>query len=1153
MLDRLDVLLLSLGYLMALFGIAYMGDRISSRRMETAKPLIISLALTIYCSAWSFYGNTGQAVYNGWHFPPTFLGAIITLVVGAFIIRRLIALSKQHNITSVADFIASQFGRSQPLAIMVTLVALIALLPYISLQLKAISDSFHILTATPAQLSRELTPPIWLDNAFYIALILALFTIMFGTRHINSKEHHNGLMIAIAFESMIKLAAFCAVAYYVCFQLFDGAENLILQAAEDGYVQQIIQSRNQEQGFLAATVLGIAAIICLPRQFHALVVENNSPRDLRTARWVLPLYLTLFAVALLPIAYAGLLLFQGQGISPEQYILRLPLNNGNNALALFAYIGGLSAGSSMVIVACVAIATMISNEIVMPVLLRRRWLGVDRRTDLSRRLRVIRSCTIFTVMLLSYSYYRWLGGQDALGAIGLLALALVAQFAPAILAALYWPRGHAAGVMAGIATGFCLWCYTLLLPALAHSNWISAKIINLGPWGIDWLRPQSLFNFESLAPISNGVLWSLTFNILVFVAISLIFNRQQAGKLQTGKGPLVTTTQLQTLAARFLGKEQARLALHHFPQFEEKQLYLSHPADAELVEYVENLLAGVIGSASAHHVIARASQLASDDDDEESKLLDESSKIFHFSRGLLQASIDNISQGISVIDDRQQMVAWNQRYLEIFPYLEGMIHVGRPVEDLVRCNAEHGDCGSGDIEQLVEKRMNHLRQSMPYVFQRTRLDGTVLETQGNLMPGGGFVTTYTDITDYTRIVSALQESKQHLEQRVSERTAELTQANRQLHDANENKTRFLAAAGHDIVQPLNAAKLFATALQQRQLPQEEQTLVGHLASSINSAEALISELLDIAKLDAGAVQPEYSSIDVNQLLKSLCNDYQIQAEQKGLRLHIHPCSAAIYSDSGLLRRVLQNLIANAVRYTDKGRVVIGCRRQAQSLRIEVWDTGVGIPANQLDDIFVEFKRLRPQQTEGTGLGLATVQRLCKLLSIPLSIHSTPGKGTVFSVSLPLSTEPRSVSPKQTPPSPTSQVGQHALQALRVVCIDNEKAILEGMDALLSGWGCQTEGFTSAQSAQQSNCTAPDVILADYHLDNDDNGIDAVLSMYQHWGSRPPCIIISADRTDTVKAEAEEKGFHSLRKPIKPAALRALLTRLLIKLNNPSKP
>ncbi len=233
--------------------------------------------------------------------------------------------------------------------------------------------------------------------------------------------------------------------------------------------------------------------------------------------------------------------------------------------------------------------------------------------------------------------------------------------------------------------------------------------------------------------------------------------------------------------------------------------------------------------------------------------------------------------------------------------------------------------------------------------------------------------------------------------------------------------------------------------------------------------------------------------------------------------------------------------------------MIGCRRQAQSLRIEVWDTGVGIPANQLDDIFIEFKRLRPQQTEGTGLGLATVQRLCKLLSIPLSIRSTPGKGTVFSVSLPLSTEPRSVSPEQTPPNPTNQAGQQTLQSLRVVCIDNEKAILEGMDALLSGWGCQIEGFTSAESAQQSNCTAPDMILADYHLDNDDNGIDAVLSMYQHWDSRPPCIIISADRTDTVKAEAEERGFHSLRKPIKPAALRALLTRLLIKINNPSKP
>ncbi|UTA46509.1 PAS-domain containing protein [Simiduia sp. 21SJ11W-1] len=1138
MLSYLELLLLSLGYLLSLFAIAWWGDRIAEATVRKFKPYIVALATTIYCSAWSFYGTTAQAAYNGWYFPPTFLGAIVLLVFLAAPLKKLLIAAKKGNATSLADYLAMHFGRSRSLAVIVTAICLVLLIPYIALQLKAITESFHVLTDNMVHSHYLLDVPVFQDTAFYIAIILGVFTIAFGTRHLDAREHHNGLMIAIAFEALIKITAFVAIAWFVTYSLFDGAADLTLQAISNEKVRALMATHEADQGFIAATVLGLIAIVCLPRQFHVLVVESESERDLHTVRWVVPLYLILFGVCILPIAYGGLLSFENLDISAEHFVLRLPLANDRPDLALLAYLGGLSAGSSMVIVACVAMATMISNELVVPVLLKQRWLRREGNADISQQLRIIRRVVILVLMLFAYGYYHLFANNNALGAIGLTSFALVAQFAPALWLTLARRPRHVTSVLAGIGAGFLLWSYTLLLPMLVRAGWLDTALLEFGPAGLGWLRPTALFGLEGLSGISHGVLWSLSANVLTVILLNRKLAQPASASQDTPDA--LPVHQLQALASKFLGAKQARLALAQYPDAVLPQA----PADSAYVEFVENMLAGVIGSVSARHVVEHARGAAP------APLLDETSEIYHFSRELLQASIDNISQGISVVDKNLRLVAWNRRYLELFDYPQDLVHVGRHVADLIRFNAIHLNITEpSEVESFVQKRLTYMGEGSAYVVKRAHQDGRVLELRGSPMPGGGFVTTFTDITDYQNTLDALEDHRLLLEQRVSARTAELQNTNAQLEQANASKTRFLAAAGHDLVQPLNAAKLFTNALLQQFAPnsplmpaKQLQKTLEHLNASLHSADSIISELLAIAKLDAGAITPTPEAFYIGDLLNALQQDFQLQAAAKGLQLDVKSQPLTTYTDYKLLRRVLQNLLANAIRYTEQGRVLLSARRHQGQLCVQVWDTGVGIDAAHQSDIFVEFKRLNDSRKDGgLGLGLATVERLCKLLGIEISLRSVPGRGSCFGLTLPLSkASPRRMAPSQRGPAQTAQ-----FEGLQVLCLDNEPAIVEAMTALLTPWGCIVKGVHTADAAIQALASfTPDVLLADYHLAEDVVGVEVAQQLHEALGRCIPTIIISADYDDQVKAQARAQGFYFLKKPVKVPALRALISRVL---------
>ncbi len=1299
------IVLISLAYLGMLFAIAYWGDQQSHRRLRNQrKPIIYSLSLAVYCTSWTFYGAVGRAASTGWEFMATYIGPIIVFGLGIKVVSKLVHVSKKQNITSIADFIASRYGKSQTLAALVAIMTVISILPYISLQLKAVAMSYNVLTGIADSAASSGS-----DTALFVALLMAIFAILFGTRHIDATEHHEGMVLAIAFESLIKLAAFLSVGFFVVFGIYNGFEDLFLKASVQLENNQNFQKDILAGSFLTEIILSVIAVICLPRQFHVTIVENTHPQDLRTARWLFSLYMILLGIFVLPIATAGMATFPSGFVNADTFVLTLPLSAKADGLAIFAFIGGLSAATSMVIVASIALSTMVCNDIIMPLLFKVAGRRLSNQTDVGELLLKIRRITIFCLLLLAYFYYRLLGTHASLADIGLLSFVAVAQFAPALLGGLYWKQGCRQGVMAGLIAGFSLWAYTLMLPSLAKAGILPDAWLAEGLFGIAWLKPYALFGLTGLDTISHGTFWSLSFNLLLYFWISRqvsgrLIDRIQASSfvdtLDDGganannrvQGDHASVGDLQMLAERFLGVERAQRAIRGF--FLERQLKpaaSNERASAELVLYCERLLAGVIGASSARIVISSTLRGRDMQIGDVVTIVDEASQMLQFNRSLLQATIENISQGITVVDNQLRLVVWNRAYLDMFDYPPGLISVGRPIADIYLYHAEQGEYGPGVPQEHVNKRLEILRQGRTHCYERHRADGSVLEVRGNAMPGGGYVTTYTDITQHKKTETALRESERSiriytdnvpaliayldnercyrfinhayqetfgldrntligrpcyeilseseyeerkpyidrvlegrrqtfetrlpvlpgereryaqvtyiphineegqilgyftlyiditerrkaelalqetnetLEMRVRERTKALSIVNQELRkeniiraliedelrqakasadEANLGKTRFLAAASHDLLQPLNAARLFTSALSQRHYESDTKDLIEHLDGSLKAAEELISALLDISKLDAGALIPNRSHFSLNQVFDLLKAEFTVLAQEKGLDFQLHPSRAVVHSDLQLLRRMVQNLLSNAIRYTTQGKVVLGVRRGRQGVRIQIWDTGVGIAEDKIKEIFQEFKRLdnpRHADVKGLGLGLAITERIAKVLEHPLEVRSQVGKGTLFSISLPYG-DPAKVS--HTSKRPGAIVRRKGgLDGLKVLCIDNEVKILEGMRALLGGWGCQLRTATSAEEAlAQLQDWRADVLLADYHLDNDLTGVMAIHQLRAHLSYPLPAIVITADRTEVIRNEIIQADAMVLQKPVKPAALRALLNR-----------
>ncbi len=1185
------IVAVSIAYVALLFVIAWWGDRYARRRGKLfAQPLIYSLSLAVYCTSWTFYGAVGQAATSGWDFLPVYLGPLLMFaVLGGFIVR-VVRISKEQNITSISDFIASRFGKTQRLAVLVTSVAVLGVLPYIALQLKGIAMGFNLLTAdsTADLLVPDSPGPFALDTALMVALLLAVFTILFGTRQLDATEHHPGLMLAVAFESLVKLLAFLAVGIFVTWFMFDGLASVNPFEVDDGLVEAMFAPDSLRLSFVTILVLSTLAAFCLPRQFHVAVVESTSEREVRAARMLFPLYLVLISLFIVPVAVAGLLTFGGE-VEADTFMLTLPMIAGQEWLTLLAMLGGFSAATGMVIVAAVALSIMVSNDIVMPALLRWRGDRAGNGGDLGRLLLIVRRVVIVVLLLFAWGYYRLFGYAESLAGIGLLSFAAVAQFGPLMIAAVYWRGANRSGAIAGLATGFALWFYCLLWPVILRGTGLLPGWLEHGPGGLNWLHPESLFGLTFADALTHGVFWALLGNTCALLVGSWLGREQSIDRIQANafigaasppsadalpRVGIARVGDFMALTRRFVGEERARQTFVEFAGQRGEQLREDRPADGELVRHTERVLSGVIGASSARQVLSSALAGSGMHFDAVVRLLDQTSQKLKFRQELLQSAMENLSEGVSVVDGDLRLVAWNRAYLELFEYPEGLIHIGRPIEEVLDYNARQGRLGEGDLEALVGRRLHWLRQRSPHLYERVGTDGRVIEIRGNPMPGGGFVTSFTDITERKRTEEALRESerrlteaKQGLEQRVIERTRELTELNEELRreveertrveealrlakreadEANQSKTRFLAAASHDLLQPMNAARLFSSALAQLPgLNAEQQHLIDRLDGSMHSAEQLLSALLDISRLDAGAMPVNLRDFPISDLLEPLHDEFSVIARERGLRFDRVSSSAWVMSDPKLLRRVLQNFLSNALRYTDSGRVVLGCRRLEGHLSIQVLDTGPGIPADQTEAIFREFHRLREGRQggeRGLGLGLAIVDRIARMLDHPVSLHSLPGRGTRFAIQVPLghSTDLAATGQLSRPRSAQD------LSGLVVLVIDNEPDILAGMASLIAPWGCQVHTASDEREVRRvidSLDDMPDVLLADYHLDDRQNGIDLMNRVRARYNRPIPGILITADQTETVRNEAAAQAYRILHKPLKPAALRALLGRL----------
>jgi Na+/proline symporter/nitrogen-specific signal transduction histidine kinase len=649
------VLLASFAYLGVLFAIAHHGDRrAAAGRSIIANPYIYALSLAVYCTTWTFYGSVGRAASSGVGFLPVYLGPTLVVALWWFVMRKIIRISKTYRITSIADFVASRYGKSHALGGLVTIIAVVGVIPYVALQLKAISSSFVILLHYPeiAMPARAHAVPLLQDSALWIALVLAAFTVLFGARHLDAAERHEGLVAAIAFESVVKLLAFLAVGAWVTWGLFDGFGS-VFQAARElprlGHLFTVSEGAYGTWAFL--TLLSMLSILFLPRQFQITVVENVDERHLAKATWLFPLYLLLINVFVLPVAIGGLVRFDGAGVDADTFVLTLPMSGRQEGLALLAFIGGLSAGTGMVIVETIALSTMVSNDLVMPVLLRVRALRLAERPDVSRLLVLIRRLAIGVILLLGYFYFRLAGEAYALVSIGLISFAAVAQFAPAILGGVYWKGGTRAGAMAGLGAGFAVWAYTLALPSLARSGWLPETLLTGGPFGAALLRPAALFGLTGLDEISHALFWSMLANVGAYVGVSLagrpdVSETQQAARFvdvfdrTQGFDPTRTfrgrasVEELLALTGRFLGPARAREVFDAYALRRGLASAAELPADAGLVGFAETQLGGAIGAASARVLVASVVQEEPPGLDEVMDILDEASQIRAYSREL---------------------------------------------------------------------------------------------------------------------------------------------------------------------------------------------------------------------------------------------------------------------------------------------------------------------------------------------------------------------------------------------------------------------------------------------------------------------------------------------------------------------------------------
>ncbi|MEL6688515.1 MAG: PAS-domain containing protein, partial [Pseudomonadota bacterium] len=890
------------------------------------------------------------------------------------------------------------------------------------------------------------------------------------------------------------------------------------------------------------------------RQFHVAMVERSRSSDMNWARWTLPAYLLLTSIVVVPITVAGLAVLPAS-VSPDLFVLELPLFVDSDWLGLFVFLGGFSAATGMVVVATITLSAMVTNDLIVPTLLGGRFTRERGPAGKDLILRV-RRLVIVGLLLLAYGFYRLGGDSAALAQTGLLSFAAAAQFGPALIGAVLWRRANRRGALAGLIAGFSLWVYTLLLPAIFGHDAMAEYLPAL-------LDPHALLGQSFGDPLAHGTIWSLGWNIALFFILSLgaterlrdrvqavVFTAQSDPKIAPqGRVPSQATSispdGLGALAARFLDEDAVRHAFADFNrQSPEIAIQGGGAADWRLVQFTEKLLARAIGASSSRVIMASA---VSDFDmnlDDVLTLFDQRAPSERFDDHLLQSTLESIPQGLSVVDNQQRLIAWNGAYADMFDYPKELLTRGQPISDLIEHNIREGWIEGGDPREQARRRVEHMRAGRPHIYERSNPDGRIFRIEGSPTSGGGYVTTFTDITRDREREHALQEANETLEQRVLDRTqaledmAETLQVAREAADAaNASKTRFLAAASHDLLQPLNAARLFVGAID----PEKPDTnLLSKADQSIAAADQLLKGLLDISRLDHGDIRIKSTSLPLGAIFADLVDEAAPMAEAAGLSVRHVPTRLSVLADPDLLQSVLRNLMSNARRYTREGGVLIGARRSGfDHVRVEVWDTGPGIEPERQAAIFEAFQRDNAVDNlgaRGAGLGLPVARRMARLMGTDIELMSVPGRGSVFSIRLPR--VGRRAAP-ETPPATLRTQASADLSNQTVWVIDDERAIRDAMSSLLSRWSANISAY-DGKTLPDVEAGMPDAVLVDHDLGQSMTGLDVIQQLRSKLPKTVRYALVSAVQDEVALERAAKMGVPLIAKPVDPTELAAWL-------------
>ncbi|MBU2926568.1 PAS-domain containing protein [Colwellia sp. 4_MG-2023] len=1163
----------SIGYISLLFLIAHLGGKYRNKLKTKQQAIIYALSLGVYCTSWGFLGTSAQAANNSYTYISVYLAPILLFVFAWPFIQRMIKTSLQLKITSIADLLSARFGKSQSLAVIITIVVLIGTMPYIALQLKAIIYSYQILQETQHL-------PIW-KIGLIVSIILAVFTIIFGIRTIDITERHPGVMIAIAFESLVKLIAFLLVGLFVCFIIYDSPMDIWALSKDQLSIKQQFDFSNFV-GMFGMLIIVMSAFLCLPRQFQVMFVEIKEQKTSAMARWLLPIYVLIFAFFAGPLGLAGHLNY-GDSLPADAYVLFLPAFHGEVWLSLFSFLGAISAASSMVIVSTIALSTMLSNEIVFPLMFKFSHKQHHNFNHFQSQLLFIRKALVLFVIFLSYGLLL-LSPPDTLSSLGEVAFGAIAQVGPALFVAFYWRKATLAGVLTGISSGFTIWVLFNLLPQLGLY--------------------QHPFVNSDLPKTTVVTLLGLLINIISLWLISLLTRQSIREQMQSKffyknrlhtqwnlpTQPKVDIVELEFLVARFIGQEKAKQCFKQFHRpYRNKH---SKQFNETILLHAETTLARVLGSASAKLVTSFAISGQTMPFDQVAKLVeDNSTQQLEFSRTVLQSAIENVSEGISVIDSELKLVAWNKQYVDIFNYPSDIIYIGCPIGQLIYFNLSQQDYFIKDINQQVEKRIEFIKAGSRHNSEYKLKNGKNIHIEGNPIPGGGFVMIFSDITKYRQTEKVLKDENTDLESRVQFRTAELEQANKELAQANFElaqakakavqahikKSQYLKACSHDLLQPLSAARLFSSSVSLNpKVSHDVREQINKIDNSLEIANSLLLDLNEISRIESGNIDPSIESISVEKLFIMLTSEFNALTDEYQIEFHCKTSKLFVASDITLLSRIIQNFLSNAFRYAHtnksnkKNKVLLGCRRQGNELSIQVFDNGPGIPIEKQKQVFEQFTQLKSSHymgPKGLGLGLNIAQSLANILDHKINLRSQAGHGCLFSINVPIIQSML----KDQQVQPTASMN---LQGVGVLCVDNEQAILEGMSTLLRAWQCQVFTAINAQQAKEiyrKHEDEIDIFLVDYQLteaknedlnltmhklrndernkENNDhqiNGIELIKQLRSTSQYSLPAVLITATTDENLMALAKQNNISYLQKIIKPLALRALMSALLTK-------